>query len=173
MLAEEKPRVLVELGGYIGYSAVLFADTLRRVLPADADFRVWSLEASPLYASIAMNIVDLAGLSDVVKIVTGPAEASLQRLKADGALEKVDLLFLDHVEALYDVDLKACETLGLLKPGSLVVADNVVRPGAPQYREYVRAHPKWETKGVKALIMPGEGQASPRPNSDAMCDKLI
>jgi catechol O-methyltransferase len=33
-----------------------------------------------------------------------------------------------------------CEELGLLKKGDVIVADNVVRPGAPEYRELVRGH---------------------------------
>jgi catechol O-methyltransferase len=84
----------------------------------------------------------------------------LKKLKNDGIIEQIDLLFLDHVEDLYVADLKVVEELGLLKSGALVLADNVVRPGAPQYVEYVRGNARYSSHGVQALIMPGEMEVS-------------
>lgn len=159
LIAGHKPRILVELGGYVGYSAILFASAMLAQSGGDAadkDIRLYSLEADPLVASIAMNLIDLASLSHIVKVVVGPAAHSLRRLHAEGTFSRIDMLFLDHVEDLYEPDLKLCEELGLLHKGSLVVADNVVLPGAPQYREYVRQNPRFESWGVKGLIIPGE-----------------
>lgn len=161
LIEQQKPSVLVELGGYVGYSAIWFGDAMRCAMgPTGRPVRLWSLESDPLIASIAMNLVDLAGLSDIVKIVVGPAADSLRRLHANGQLARIEFLFLDHVEDLYMPDLKVVEELGLLSSGALVVADNVVRPGAPQYREYVRQHPQMESWGIKGLIMPGEFEVS-------------
>jgi catechol O-methyltransferase len=70
------------------------------------------------------------------------------------------MLFLDHVEELYHIDLAVIESLDLLKSGACVVADNVLRPGAPEYRKYVRANSKLETRAIKGLIMPGEFEVS-------------
>ena len=159
IIEKQKPIVLVELGGYVGYSAIFFADAMRRAGKADG-LRLWSLEFDPLIASIAMNLIELAGLSDIVKVVVGSAADSLKRLKAEGKLTAADVVFLDHVEELYVQDFKVCEELGLLKSGSLVIADNVVRPGAPEYREYVRSNEKFESWGVEGLIMPGEFEVS-------------
>jgi catechol O-methyltransferase len=161
LIAEYKPKVLVELGEYVGYSAIWFA---REMLAAAttgeesfAGFQLYSLEFDPLLASIAMNLIDLAGLSDIVKVVVGPAAHSLRRLHAEGVLTKIDMLFLGHIEDLYERDLKVCEELGLLdRQGSLVVADNFSRPGAPQYREYVRQNPRYESWGIRGLIITGE-----------------
>ncbi|KAG5751259.1 hypothetical protein H9Q70_006099 [Fusarium xylarioides] len=89
-------------------------------------------------SGITMNLVDLAGLSDVVKVITGKAADSLSRLKEEGKLETVDMLFLDHVE-----DLR-------------IVADNVLRPGAPEYKQYVKEHKSMETRAIMGLIIPGE-----------------
>lgn len=160
IIEDEKPTVLVEFGGYVGYSAIFFADAMRRAAESADGLRLWSLEFDPLIASIAMNLIDLAGLSDIVKVVVGPAADSLERLKKEGKVGDVDFVFLDHCEELYVQDLKICVVLGLLKSGSLVVADNVVRPGAPAYREYVRQNEKFESWGVKGLIMPGSFEAS-------------
>lgn len=156
LIAKEKPTVLVELGGYVGYSAIWFGDAMRQAAGSDQNVRLWSLEIDPLMASIAMNLVDLAGLGDTVKIVVGSAASSLARLAGEGKLTSIDFLFLDHVEDLYLSDLKSVEALHLLRPGALVVADNVVHPGAPEYREYVRQHPGMVSWGVKGLIIPGE-----------------
>ena len=161
LIAAESPRIAVELGGYMGYSAILFGDQMRRSAAASGvrkgpPLRVWSLESSPIYAAFAMSMIELAGLSDIVKVVTGSAEASLRRLRGSGDLEEVDFLFFDHQEDLYSSDLKLCQELGILRPGSVIVADNVVRPGAPAYREYVCGQSHFESKGVACFITPGD-----------------
>lgn len=163
IISKEKPRVLVECGGYVGYSAILFADAMRRATTAGEEGQqpaphVWSLEFNTEYAAVAAEMIEIAGLSDSVTIVTGSADESLRRLKKEEEAFKdgVDVLFLDHAEDLYVQDLKVCEELGLLKKGTLVLADNVVRPGAPDYVKYVHAHDRFESHGVKSLIMPGE-----------------
>jgi catechol O-methyltransferase len=77
-------------------------------------------------------------------------------LKGEGKLTDINMLFLDHAEELYVSDFKLCEQLGLLKKGAVVVADNVVRPGAPEYRELVRGCPRLRSGGVRGLIQPGD-----------------
>jgi catechol O-methyltransferase len=158
MIIEKKPKTFVEIGGYLGYSAVVIADAMQKALPSMSprSLRVFSLELDPLCAAIAMNIVDLAGLSDIVKVITGPASESLGRLVAETVLETVDMLLIDHREDMYVPEFQTCEQLGLLQEGTIIVADNVVRPGAPEYRDMVRNHPRLESYGVRALIMPGE-----------------
>ncbi|QYS99155.1 hypothetical protein H0G86_006308 [Trichoderma simmonsii] len=156
LVTKENPQTLVELGGYLGYSAILFADTMRRNSKPDQQPRVLSLEMSSEFSAIARELIMLAGLSDIVKVVTGPAEESLRKLHEKGDLNKIDFLFLDHVEDLYVSDFKVCEELGLLQQGAVIAADNVVKPGAPEYRKYVRDHPRLESTAVKGLIQPGD-----------------
>ncbi|KAJ7061998.1 S-adenosyl-L-methionine-dependent methyltransferase [Mycena amicta] len=156
LIAAEKPRVVVEMGCYMGYSAISFADAIRRQHPEGTKLQYWSLELSPLFASIALNLVDLAGLTDVVKIVTGAAGDSVKRLAKENRLEHIDLLYIDHLGENYHVDLQICESLNLLKSGAYIMADNILIPGAPKYAEYVRAHPKLESRTVKCLMIPGD-----------------
>ncbi|KXL44544.1 hypothetical protein M433DRAFT_154970 [Acidomyces richmondensis BFW] len=162
IIREERPRVFVELGGYMGYSAILFADQMRQVAADPSKVQFWSLEFEESFAEIARQFIDIAGLSDVVTVVLGPADESVRKMKADGRLEHIDMLFLDHVEDLYEQDLKVCEDAGLLRPGACIVADNVLRPGAPKYREYVRSHAGYQSKGMKGLIVPGDFEVSRR-----------
>lgn len=135
LIAEVKPKVMVELGGYIGYSAVLFGDAMRKA----GGERYFSLERNPEFASVIMSLVNLAGLSDIVQVVVGPSAESIGRLSKDGTLTHIDLMFLDHYKPAYVTDLKLCESLQLVKPGTVLAADNVIEPGNPPYLEYVRS----------------------------------
>ncbi|KAG4434850.1 hypothetical protein IFR05_009668 [Cadophora sp. M221] len=164
LIEKEKPNVLVEIGGYLGYSAILFADAMRRARDSRPvseterrqQLRLWSIEISEEFGEIARQFIELAGLSDIVTVVVGTANVVLKNLKDEGKLGGVGMLFLDHVEKLYVEDFKVVEELGLLKKGAVVVADNVVRPGAPEYREFVRGHSRLRSEGVRGLIQPGD-----------------
>lgn len=135
LIAEVKPQTMVELGGYVGYSCLLFGDALKR---AGGD-KYYSLERDPVFAAVIMALVDLAGLGDVVKVVIGASDVSIRRMHQSGALRHIDLMFLDHYKPAYVSDLKLCEQLKLVTPGSVLAADNVVKPGNPPYLEYVRS----------------------------------
>lgn len=135
LIAEVQPQVMVELGGYVGYSALLFGDAVRKA----GGKRYYSLERNPEFAAVIMSLVDLAGLSDVVKVVVGSSAESIKRLHAQGILDHIDLMFLDHWKPAYTTDLKLCEHLKLVAPGTVLAADNVIKPGNPPYLEYVRS----------------------------------
>ena len=115
--------------------ALLFGDAVREA----GGKRYFSLERNPEFAAVIMSLVDLAGLSDVVKVVVGSSAESIKRLHATGVLQHIDLMFLDHYKPAYTTDLKLCEHLKLVTPGTVVAADNVIKPGNPPYLEYVRS----------------------------------
>jgi catechol O-methyltransferase len=109
LITKKKPSVVVELGGYLGYSAILFADAIRKSSVSEEEkLQVWSLEMSAKFAAIAEILIDIAGLNDLVTVVVGPAEESLRILKGEGKLTGVDVLFLDHAEELYVSDFRVC-----------------------------------------------------------------
>ena len=135
LIADVRPQTMVELGGYVGYSALLFGDAVRKA----GGKRYFSLERNPEFAAVIMSLVDLAGLSDVVKIFVGSSAESIKRLHAEGHLKHIDLMFLDHYKPAYTTDLKLCEHLQLVTPGTVLAADNVIKPGNPPYLEYVRS----------------------------------
>lgn len=120
LIKSVKPQTMVELGGYVGYSAIAFGAALRKA----GGKRYYSLEYSPEFGAVIASLVDLAGLHDMVRIEIGPASASLRRLSMDGTLKKIDMMFLDHVKPLYTLDLKLSEELRLIGPGSVLAADN-------------------------------------------------
>lgn len=135
LISEVKPTTMLELGGYIGYSCILFGNAVRQA----GGNRYFSLERNPEFAAVIASLVDLAGLSDIVKVIVGSSDVSIRRLHASGLLKHVDMMFLDHYKPAYTTDLKLCEELKLVSPGTVLAADNVIKPGNPPYLEYVRS----------------------------------
>ena len=131
--------------------ALLFGDAVRKA----GGKRYFSLERNPEFAAVIMSLVDLAGLSDIVKVVVGSSADSIKRLHAEKALEHIDLMFLDHYKPAYTTDLKLCEHLKLVTPGSVLAADNVIKPGNPPYLEYVRSSVAKKREQYKAAITNG------------------
>eukprot|EP01055_Gregarina_sp_Pseudo9_P002087 Gregarina_sp_Pseudo_9__2086@NODE_2450_length_991_cov_130_554622_g2253_i0_p1_GENE_NODE_2450_length_991_cov_130_554622_g2253_i0NODE_2450_length_991_cov_130_554622_g2253_i0_p1_ORF_typecomplete_len237_score20_14Methyltransf_3/PF01596_17/1_2e31Methyltransf_24/PF13578_6/1_7e13Cons_hypoth95/PF03602_15/1_1e06PCMT/PF01135_19/0_02Methyltransf_31/PF13847_6/0_024MTS/PF05175_14/0_05Sir1/PF11603_8/0_2_NODE_2450_length_991_cov_130_554622_g2253_i0232942 len=129
-----RPVRMLELGAYVGWSALKFAP----LLPPKSEFI--SLEAEPLFAAISTKLVELAGLQSVVNVIVGTAADTLQkRLKGT---PKFDIIFIDHHKDQYLKDFKILEDLHLIGPDTLIIADNVITPGAPDYLEYVRSNEK-------------------------------
>lgn len=132
----ETDKVLqIELGGYVGYSAILFGDAAR----AAGAKEYLCLESNSEFATVARSLLDLAGLASFVKIIVGPSSDSLRKLHSSGKLSQIDFLFLDHYKPAYLPDLQLCEQLGLIKNGTVIAADNVIKPGNPPYLAYVRS----------------------------------
>lgn len=106
------------------------------------------LERNPEFGAVIASLANLAGLSDIVKVEIGSSDASIKRLHTSGALKHVDLMFLDHYKPAYKTDLKLCEELRLVTKGSVMAADNVIKPGNPPYLEYVRSSTEEKRKAV-------------------------
>jgi catechol O-methyltransferase len=133
-----KPRRLLELGTYCGYSALRAA----RVMPDDA--HLYSLEFNEANAAIARRILGHAGVDSRVTVIVGTLG---DRGKTIATLEEehgftqgsLDFVFIDHAKDAYLPDLERTLARGWLRPGAIVVADNVKLPGAPEYRDYMHA----------------------------------
>lgn len=130
------PQLLLELGTYCGYSALRMV----RVMPAGA--RVCSLEFNPANAAIARRIWAHAGIGDELTVVVGTlgdGGGTIDRLRTEHGFGEgtVDFVFVDHDKAAYLPDLERILRQRWLHPGSIVVADNVRFPGAPEYRAYL------------------------------------
>ncbi|GGV77190.1 O-methyltransferase [Streptomyces gelaticus] len=113
-------RTVLEIGTLGGYSTIWLA----RALPEGG--RVVTLEADPAYAEVARANIERAGLADVVEIRVGRALDTLPELAAEGH-GPFDVVFID-ADKPSNPDYLAW-SLKLTRPGSLIVADNVVRDG--------------------------------------------
>jgi catechol O-methyltransferase len=140
------PRRALELGAYVGYSALRIA----RALPAGG--HLFSLELNPANAQLARQIAAHAGAADRITFIVGSLGdggrtlASLR--EAHGfSPASLDFLFIDHAKDQYLPDLLRILDAGWLHPGSVAVADNVRFPGAPAYRRYMEAEEgkRWRT----------------------------
>ena len=141
------PKLLLELGTYCGYSGLRIA----RVMPTDA--RLYSIEYSPDNAEIARRIWAHAGVDDRLTVIVGTlgdGGATIQRLRGEFGFSdgSVDFVFVDHDKSVYLPDLERIVEQGWLRPGSIVVADNIRFPGAPNYRAYMQAAEgkSWRTR---------------------------
>jgi catechol O-methyltransferase len=132
-----KPKLLLELGTYCGYSA------LRTVRAMPKDAHLVSIEFNADNAAIAQSILEHAGVADRVTIVNGTlgdAGATMTKLRTLHGLGKgkVDFVFIDHDKEVYLSDLQLILGEEWLRPGAVVVADNVKVPGAPKYHAFMK-----------------------------------
>jgi catechol O-methyltransferase/protein arginine N-methyltransferase 5 len=87
---------------------------------------------------VARELVNYAGFGDVVEILEGAGSERVGDVKTRvGAGRVADMLFMDHCKECYLPDLKLMEAAGLVGDGTVIVADNVIYPGAPDFLEYV------------------------------------
>jgi predicted O-methyltransferase YrrM len=113
-------RRILEIGTLGGYSTIWLA----RGLPADGS--IVSLELIPLHAEVARANLTRAGALNRVDLRVGPALESLQALSESGCTP-FDLIFIDADKRSYPEYLQWA--LKLSRPGTVIVADNVVRDG--------------------------------------------
>ncbi len=130
-----KARRILEIGTLGGYSTIWLA----RALPKNG--RLVTLEADPKHAKVARANIKRAGLSKVVEIRYGRAQETLPQLLRQH-LGPFDLTFIDADKTGYPEYF--IWALKLSHPGSLIIADNVVRDGAV-------ANPRSKDPNVRAI----------------------
>ncbi len=113
-------RRILEIGTLGGYSTIWMA----RSLPKDG--HIVTLELDPHHAAIARGNLRRAGMLERVDLRVGPAADSLRKLVQEGA-QPFDLIFIDADKAGYPEYLEG--SLKLSRPGTTILADNVVREG--------------------------------------------
>ena len=113
-------RRILELGTLAGYSTIWLA----RALPADGT--LLTLEAVDEHAEIARRNIERAGLSGVASVIEGDAVDTLEAFVRDG-IPPFDFIFLDADKKSYPRYLELA--LRLSRPGTVIVADNVIRRG--------------------------------------------
>jgi caffeoyl-CoA O-methyltransferase len=147
-------RRVLEIGTLGGYSTTWLA----RALPADGLLVTLELESS--HAEVARRSLVRAVLAPAIDIRVGPAADTLRDL-IRAATAPFDLIFLDANKSGYVEYLNLA--LELSRPGTLILADNVIRhglvlgphpadpndAGAKAFNEAIARHPRLES-----LILP-------------------
>ena len=116
-----RARRILEIGTLGGYSAIWLA----RALPPDG--QLITLELDERHAEVAAQNLARAGLDGVAQVRLGPAADTLAELAGADA-EPFDLVFIDADKGGYPGYLDWA--LKLSRPGTMIIADNVVRGGA-------------------------------------------
>lgn len=147
VIAEHRPRAIVELGGYYGYSAIMFASLLRD----DPAAVYYTIEINPVLACVIERMARFAGLADKIRVLTGTLAQNIATLARHGVAH-VDMLFLDHLKDAYLPDFLLAERMGLFHAKSVVVADNVITPGAPEYLAHLSHHPRFSSRLIKTEL---------------------
>eukprot|EP01032_Pedospumella_encystans_P014879 gene14879-17068_t len=126
---------VAELGSYCGYSAIY----LGSLLDKSKGDHLFCIEADPKCVGWTRRMITHANLQDVVTVVATPA-SEVDTWRSELSKDHIDVLFIDHDKSQYLNDLLRIEQAGLLKTGSVVVADNVLSFGIPltEYLDHVR-----------------------------------
>lgn len=116
---------VVEFGASFGVSTLYFAAALR-----ETGGGLLTTEVHPDKCEALRNTFDAAGATDVVTLLEGDARETLKAV--DGP---IDLLFLDGWKGMYLTILDMMTPK--LRPGALVLADNMRLSSAQPYRARV------------------------------------
>jgi predicted O-methyltransferase YrrM len=156
MIRATGARRVLEIGTLGGYSTIWMA---RAVGPAG---NVVTLEIDPHHAEVAQRNLDNAGLAERVDLRVEPASEALAALVAERSAP-FDFIFIDADKAGYPDYIQW--SLKLSRPGTLIIADNVVRdgkviePGNPdpnirgvrRFTELVAAEPRLSTTVLQSV----------------------
>ena len=113
-------RRVLEIGCLGGYSAVAMA----RALPEGGTLLTTEIDTRT--AAVAQANIDGSGLGHRIDLQIGPAMEALDRAQATGAM--FDFVFIDADKVNHRNYLE--KALQMARPGTLIVADNIVRGGA-------------------------------------------
>ncbi len=144
-------RRVLEVGTSGGYSTLWLADAVR-----ETGGTIITLEIDPAKIERAQKTFIEVGIRDVVTIVPGDARVTMLRLEPG-----FDFVFLDAEKEVY-LDLLN-PLVNLLRPGGVLVADNLLSHGdelAP-FREAAERHPELECVLV------------PIPRGELLCRKRV
>lgn len=142
---------ILELGTATGYSAIFLARGCQAV-----GGQVITLEKDPVMAARAADNIRTAGYANIVEVVQADA------LKAIAAMTRsFDLAFIDINKEDYIHTLP--HLYRLLRPGGLLIADNVSYKGAVTFNQGIFADPCWRAVNLYAFL------PMHSPEKDAVC----
>ncbi len=115
-LSVSKPMRILEVGTAVGFSAILMAEY------GPADCRITTIENYEKRIPIAKENFKRAGKESQITLLEGDAADILKELD-----EPYDLIFMDAAKGQYIHFMP--DVLRLLKPGGVLISDNVLQDG--------------------------------------------
>ena len=142
-LVKSKPNNVVELGTFIGYSAVLISSTIGE------KSKLTSIDSDSHSIEIARELINFAGLDDKVNLMHGSAEEIIPELNFNA-----DFVFIDHAKKKYLSDLKLLETQEIIIKNCTVFADNVgiFKDEMVEYFDHVRNSGKYQSQNFSSKL---------------------
>jgi caffeoyl-CoA O-methyltransferase len=116
LVAMLRPRSVLEIGTFTGYSALSMAEAL----PADG--RIVTCDISEEHLAIARRHIAASPYAEVIEIRSGPALETVATLPGP-----FDLVFIDADKTSYSAYFEA--TLAKLAPDGVILVDNVLWSG--------------------------------------------
>lgn len=111
-----KPKRILEVGTAIGFSAILMAEY------SESDAHITTIEKYEKRIPLAKANFQASGYADRITLLEGDAADILKELQ-----EPYDMIFMDAAKGQYIHFMP--DVMRLLKPGGLLVSDNVMQDG--------------------------------------------
>ena len=142
-LVKSKPNNVIELGTFIGYSAVLISSTIGE------KSKLTSIDSDSHSIEIAKELINFAGLDDKVNLMHGSAEEIIPELNFNA-----DFVFIDHAKKKYLSDLKLLETEEIILKNCTVFADNVgiFKDEMAEYFDHFRNSGKYQSQNFSSKL---------------------
>ena len=132
-------RRAIEIGVFTGYSALCVA----LALPEDGE--LIACDVSEEWTAMARRYWASAGVASKIRLELAPAADTLDALVRAGRSGEFDIAFIDADKTGYDRYYERC--LELLRPGGLILIDNVLWGGAVADED----DPSEDTAALQAL----------------------
>jgi predicted O-methyltransferase YrrM len=133
-------RKVLELGTATGYSAIFLGRACR-----ENGGRLVTLEWDPVMAERAKANLQRAELSPLTEVRVGSALELMESMEGS-----YDLIFMDLDKEYYLPALSSCRRL--LRPGGLLLVDNVGFRGAEPFNKIISSDPDWLAVPLLAFL---------------------
>eukprot|EP00253_Pinus_taeda_P025851 PITA_25851 len=134
------PNVALELGTYCGYSSIIIASRM-----AKPDSKLISVEMNAHNYEIATKMIEHAGLSSKVTVLKGTLSEVYEELEEfliTMETTNFDFIFMDHFRERYLPDILLLIDKGMVRKGTVIVADSIGFSEARNYLKYLKEHPE-------------------------------
>ena len=139
----------IEVGSASGFGAINMGIAFERT-----GGHLYTLEIDPRSAEVCRNNLQKVGLENTVTCIEGDALKTLPMLEGE-----FDFIFIDALKQDYLKYLKLVEAK--LKPGAVVVGDNVIRSARAMkdFLDYIQNNPDYDTVIIRASMEKNDGMS--------------
>jgi predicted O-methyltransferase YrrM len=137
----------IEVGSASGFGAINMGIAFERT-----GGHLYTLEIDPQSAKVCRDNLQKVGLENTVTCIEGDALKTLPTLEGE-----FDFVFIDALKQDYLKYLKLIEAK--LKPGAVVVGDNVIRSAKAMkdFLDYIQNSPDYDTVTIRASMEKNDG----------------